>query len=90
MTRDEFDSAAAALIRRHWRHMDDLGGRPPAALLDGLWAIAGQHADDTGVVAVKREDDLPPDRGIPDMPALRGERTTTPAPRRGTRRSTPK
>jgi hypothetical protein len=46
LTRDEFDAAAAAVIRRNYRHMDDLGGQPPAALLDGLWAMLEQHADD--------------------------------------------
>jgi len=44
VTRDEFDAATTALIRRNWRHMDDLGGQPPAALLDGLWAIVEGHA----------------------------------------------
>lgn len=78
MDRNEFDAAVTALIRRNWRHLDDLGGQPPAALLDGLWGIVRQHAEDTGVIAVKREDDLPPD-DAPKAPPRR-----TPA-RRSTR-----
>ena len=46
MNRDDFDAAASALIRRNYRHLDDLGGQPPAALLDGLWAMLEAHAGD--------------------------------------------
>jgi len=93
MERNDFDAAAAALIRRNWRHMDDLGGQPPAALLDGLWGIVQAHAEDAGVIAVKREDDAPgkPEGVIYVDGTLQGTPTPPkPAPRRTTRRSTPK
>jgi len=108
MERNEFDVQAAKLIRRNWRHMDDLGGQPPAALLDGLWGIVQAHAADAGVIAVKREDDAPTAEQVAtwirDHPAelakmarvaggmdkLMAIGTGTAAPRRTTRRSTPK
>jgi hypothetical protein len=46
VNRAEFDAQATAVIRRNYRHMDDLGGQPPAALLDGLYGIAIEHAQD--------------------------------------------
>lgn len=46
MIRDDLDRENAAAIRRHWRHMDDLGGQPPTALLDELAKLAARHADD--------------------------------------------
>jgi len=102
MTRDEFDARAAAVIRRNYRHMDDLGGQPPAALLDGLFALAEQHAAEadrdnlrewregpgTSELAAKEAAAMallatPPDlTGVTPAPK--------PAPRRTTRRSTPK
>jgi len=98
MTRDDFDAAAAALIRRNWRHMDDLGGQPPAALLDGLWALAGQCAAEAerdnlrewreGAAVQPPNLDFTPN-AVP-VPAHEITTPAKPAPRRTTRRSTPK
>jgi hypothetical protein len=46
MIRDQMDREHSASIRRHYRHLDDLGGQPPAALLDELAKLAERHADD--------------------------------------------
>ena len=116
MTRDEFDARATQLIRRNWRLLDDAGGTPPPALLDGLHALAEQHAAEAEREnlrewregPVKREDDAPTAEQVAtwirDNPAelakmarvaggmdkLMAIGAGTAAPRRTTRRSTPK
>lgn len=64
MTPDELSAAHSAAIRRHWRDLDDAGGIAGPGLLASLAAVAGQHAADIGVIAVKREDDLPTDEQV--------------------------
>ena len=81
MNRDDFDAAATALIRRNYRHLDDLGGQPPAALLDGLYALAEQQA------AEAERENLREWREGPVAPA---DAEPKPAPRRPARRSAPK
>jgi hypothetical protein len=100
-TRDQLKAEFREMVRKSRRAIDE-GFEPGIErMLDAMADAAERHAAEVGVIAVKREDDLPPDRGIPDMPALRGERNDPPvpaapaeqpkpAPRRPAARRTPK
>lgn len=59
MNRADLDARNWAVIRRYLRRLGDDASTPPPGLLDDLAAVAAQHAEDVGVIAVRREDDAP-------------------------------
>ena len=59
MNRDQYAAAVTPLLTAHRRRLEEDPARFMPELVDELWKVADQHAADTGVIAVRREDDAP-------------------------------